>query len=167
MNPNDIFYQSNGETMRHRGHPYQDEKELLIAQARANARRRDMARRLIEESKKPGYGDLSALNDVESHRTHDVWVPEADPLASIAPQHPPKIQHKPKLPDLGPMDRRGVPLSPTQIAEARAKVAEVRIEKALAIHDKVNDPRPGKDAYCGFCSSAYPCDTVQALTDSI
>lgn len=39
-----------------------------------------------------------------------------------------------------------------------------RIAKALEIHTPVNDERPGKDRYCRYCSTAYPCDTVNALT---
>jgi hypothetical protein len=57
--------------------------------------------------------------------------------------------------------------SPAPRPKSFEKQNEERIAKALAIHDRVDDPRPGKDAYCGFCSSAYPCVTVQALTDPI
>jgi hypothetical protein len=45
-----------------------------------------------------------------------------------------------------------------------ASVYKDRITKALEIHSPVNDERPGKDRYCRYCSTAYPCDTVNALT---
>lgn len=45
--------------------------------------------------------------------------------------------------------------------------ATMKISRALAIHQKTPDPRQGKDSYCSFCSSSYPCITVQALTDPI
>jgi len=45
-----------------------------------------------------------------------------------------------------------------------ASVYMSRIAKALEIHAPVNDERPGKDRYCRYCSTTYPCDTVNALT---
>lgn len=50
---------------------------------------------------------------------------------------------------------------------AKLNPLEEQIKRAIAIHEKVKDARPGKDYYCGYCSSAYPCATVQALTEPI
>lgn len=61
------------------------------------------------------------------------------------------------------------PVSSPSVAKVPTEADDLRtqIVRALAIHTSVDDPRPGKDAYCAHCSSEYPCVTVQALTDPI
>lgn len=44
---------------------------------------------------------------------------------------------------------------------------DLKLMRALKIHEKVFDPRPDKEFYCGHCSSPFPCVTVKALTDPI
>jgi len=51
------------------------------------------------------------------------------------------------------------------LAEARKESQKLRsaVDAVLAIHTKVEDKREGRDFYCGHCSTAYPCVTVEAL----
>lgn len=51
------------------------------------------------------------------------------------------------------------------LAEAKKENQKFRsaVDAVLAIHIKVEDKREGRDFYCGHCSTAYPCVTVEAL----
>lgn len=52
-----------------------------------------------------------------------------------------------------------------RLAEAEKESQKLRlaVDAALAIHTKVEDKREGRDFYCGYCSTVYPCVTAQAL----
>lgn len=64
----------------------------------------------------------------------------------------------------GELNDKRSPSEARQNTPVAASVYMSRIAKALEIHAPVNDQRPGKDKYCRYCSTVYPCDTVNALT---